>query len=386
MNINADKIQLTSDVSILIGENGGGKSRILNLISDRYTQHGRNVIAVANCIYDKFDSSLSGKKNFNFIGARFGSDMARLALKETLIEIERSSENRLLISNLLKYIGYDASIGISFEPGNNHTKQMIDGLLKLSGLRHSNSIEFLSRNLHYKYNEIIPIDLLGDDYSLSFNKNYIDILNNEDELIHYEIINKITLYLIKNNIAIPLKNASSGELHQISNFSYIASKIKKHSIILIDEPECSLHPKWQEEYINRLFDSFYHYNPKFIIATHSPLILSSLAPTRERIKTYTSSVYNVTDFNATLLNPTSGNVEGLLWEMFKIITPENRYLSNYIIELMNNLDSGDTTQQDALEKISILKRNSNNIKQQATLDGIKEIILKQDKHLTASRD
>jgi predicted ATP-binding protein involved in virulence len=57
----------------------------------------------------------------------------------------------------------------------------------------------------------------------------------------------------------------------------IAANITDNSIILIDEPEISLHPEWQQRYINLLMNTFEgFYNCKFIIATHSPLVISNL--------------------------------------------------------------------------------------------------------------
>lgn len=50
----------------------------------------------------------------------------------------------------------------------------------------------------------------------------------------------------------------------------------ENGIILIDEPETSLHPKWQRKYIRFLLDTFQGLNIQFIIATHSPYILQGI--------------------------------------------------------------------------------------------------------------
>jgi predicted ATPase len=48
------------------------------------------------------------------------------------------------------------------------------------------------------------------------------------------------------------------------------------AIILIDEPETSLHPKWQQKYVQFLLETFKGLDTQFIIATHSPYILQGI--------------------------------------------------------------------------------------------------------------
>ncbi|RZK17347.1 MAG: ATP-binding protein [Flavobacterium sp.] len=75
-----------------------------------------------------------------------------------------------------------------------------------------------------------------------------------------------------------IKEASSGEQSIILSILGIASKIRDNCLILIDEPEICLHPQWQETYIDILTRTFDKYKKcHFIIATHSPLIISRLS-------------------------------------------------------------------------------------------------------------
>jgi len=63
-----------------------------------------------------------------------------------------------------------------------------------------------------------------------------------------------------------IQSLSSGE-HQILAFIY-ACYFAKDKIILIDEPETSLHIDWQRD----LLDSISQYSHQFIICTHSPSV------------------------------------------------------------------------------------------------------------------
>lgn len=47
------------------------------------------------------------------------------------------------------------------------------------------------------------------------------------------------------------------------------------SLIIIDEPEISLHPEWQERFISLMASTFSGYRGcHFLLATHSPLIVA----------------------------------------------------------------------------------------------------------------
>lgn len=85
---------------------------------------------------------------------------------------------------------------------------------------------------------------------------------------------------------ISLHQASSGELTLITSLIYISSVITRNAIILVDEPENSLHPKWQTEYVKNLLDLFYLYEPSIVIATHSALILNGAELNYENVNVY----------------------------------------------------------------------------------------------------
>lgn len=74
-----------------------------------------------------------------------------------------------------------------------------------------------------------------------------------------------------------LRKASSGEQCLTTLMLGISGHITDGSLILIDEPEISLHPMWQKEFMSLLIKTFSHYkNCHFIIATHSPQIIANL--------------------------------------------------------------------------------------------------------------
>ena len=63
---------------------------------------------------------------------------------------------------------------------------------------------------------------------------------------------------------------SSGEKQVVILFTYLA--FQRGKIFVVDEPEISLHPRWQEEFLDGVKDLM-RSDTQLIIATHSPAIV-----------------------------------------------------------------------------------------------------------------
>lgn len=66
---------------------------------------------------------------------------------------------------------------------------------------------------------------------------------------------------------------SSGEQHEVVLLYQLLFKVKANSLILIDEPELSLHIAWQEQFVNDLAQITTLSSFDALIATHSPQII-----------------------------------------------------------------------------------------------------------------
>ncbi|CAG9217812.1 putative ATPase_AAA_core domain-containing protein [Paraburkholderia tropica] len=70
---------------------------------------------------------------------------------------------------------------------------------------------------------------------------------------------------------------SSGQWHLMSSLLGLALSVEPGSLVLVDEPENSLHPEWQRGYIELLTKILKETNGcHTVIATHSPLIASGI--------------------------------------------------------------------------------------------------------------
>lgn len=93
----------------------------------------------------------------------------------------------------------------------------------------------------------------------------------------YEQLKKVNLArsktqskFVRKNLADNIREHSNGE----SAFMYFSEKIKENGLYLLDEPENSLSPERQQELLRFLEDSVRFFGCQFIIATHSPFLLS----------------------------------------------------------------------------------------------------------------
>lgn len=77
---------------------------------------------------------------------------------------------------------------------------------------------------------------------------------------------------------IKINDLSTGEKELITKAFYLEMLQPREAIILVDEPERSLHPLWQKKIVAVYRRLASKYGCQFIVATHSPHIISSVPP------------------------------------------------------------------------------------------------------------
>ena len=71
-----------------------------------------------------------------------------------------------------------------------------------------------------------------------------------------------------------LDSLSSGEQHELVLHYDLLFRVRRNTIVLIDEPELSLHVAWQKRFLPDLIDIVQLSGVDALIATHSPYIIS----------------------------------------------------------------------------------------------------------------
>ncbi|MDD2907834.1 MAG: AAA family ATPase [Candidatus Gracilibacteria bacterium] len=127
------------------------------------------------------------------------------------------------------------------------------------------------------YNKLLNdsrLRLDSDSQSLSFS----DVLNISNEYSEYmgKYIFLNGLGLIKDDVNLSFEELSSGEKFLIIRYISILSGLEKDSIVIIEEPENHLNPKWRELVIPALHKATTEFNSTLIFTTHDYRIIRYL--------------------------------------------------------------------------------------------------------------
>ena len=277
------------DVIVLAGVNGSGKTTILESIKDFFNN--------TNINYDEPE-----KSNVNL--DIFFEDFEKKKIKEA----EKSSNNnkRPLWDFFSALQNYEIYIKRSDKHYHIHIAKKFDIPPKIIYVPAENKFEEIQTysttlSREYKFINIINSNVIKDIPSyIATRRNYLATI--EEDLTMKEITNKVvneinSIFDIleldvklkgfsKDEKTMPIFENSAGEEFDINDLSSGEKQLflrtlsikmlePKNSIILIDEPELSLHPKWQQRIIE-VYKKIGE-NNQIIIATHSPHILGSVS-------------------------------------------------------------------------------------------------------------
>ena len=277
------------DVIVLAGVNGSGKTTILESIKDFFDN--KNI-----------DFNNIEKSNVNL--DIFFEDFE----KNNIEEAEKISINEHKYK-LFEFFHMLSSY--TFYKGNSNSQyhllaKKIDIPPKIIYVPAENkfeNVETKSTTLSRKYEfiNIINSNIIGDIPSyIATRRNYLATI--EEDLTMKEITNRVVKEInrifsvleldvklkgfSKDEKIMPIFENSAGEEFDINDLSSGEKQLflrtlsikmlePKNSIILIDEPELSLHPKWQQRIVE-VYKKIGE-NNQIIIATHSPHILGSVS-------------------------------------------------------------------------------------------------------------
>ena len=278
------------DVIVLAGVNGSGKTTILESIKDFFNNKNINYDEPekSNVNLDIFFEDF--EKNNIEEAEKNCKDKYEHKLKELFYALRDYEYNRKnngeyyrdLIANF-----FENPPKIIYVPAENKFEEIQTYSTTLSR--------------EYKFINIINSNVIKDIPSyIATRRNYLATI--EEDLTMKEVTNKVINEIngifdileldvklkgfSKDEKIMPIFENSAGEEFNINDLSSGEKQLflrtlsikmlePKNSIILIDEPELSLHPKWQQRIIE-VYKKIGE-NNQIIIATHSPHILGSVS-------------------------------------------------------------------------------------------------------------
>ena len=274
ISINFEKNDEPLDLVVLAGSNGSGKTRVLESILkyfQDYLDYKQNNIEVGIFYEEKEKNCISNVQNFFYGLKNFSYHEVNNPLYEIHIEIK----NKLDILPKIIYVPTE----INFQKMNVTSTTLVQEY-KFINIVNTNLIKDIPSYIATKMISAMlknKNEKVGDVQKKVFNE-INEIFENLSIDIKVEDISQdgrnITLFTNSSGDEFDINELSSGEKQLFLRTLAIKMLNPENSIILIDEPELSLHPKWQQ----RIVDVYRKIgkNNQIIIATHSPHILGSV--------------------------------------------------------------------------------------------------------------
>ena len=368
--VRGDKIKLlkslTKDSTLTCKKNGEPVSELKDI------QLPEKLLASSILLTDKFPviATKQGFDIYNYLGVRRTPSVAgtRTLARITAQNLVEISEDKNFLENLeqiLKYLNINGNIIIGYTP--RYFKEIynkdltVDGLIaffddyakkkrttQLRGENHFRKIEknkeLLQEIVKYIHMMVYKIVPYSKDYprSKKFELHILSVLDIKKE---FEIIKQLGwLDLIsfpyiqiineETNTVYDFEDSSSGEYHIFTSLIGLLAKVKDNSVVLIDEPEISMHPNWQMQYfeiLNKLFKKYTGCH--FIIATHSHFLISDLKGENSKIiGLKRDKIIEVVDLPDEL-NAYGWPAEKVLLNVFGVATTRNFYIAEKLSQI-----------------------------------------------------
>jgi len=371
----AEHFAYDDGVAILVGPNGAGKSRALRAIAEEYRGR-RDTVVVSNAAHDRF----RGMPIANRLSFGRGGDSVKSIIKRVLSVILAAEDSSLFqVRAVLQHCGYNDRIG--FRPHLNLGDWLDGGTIPTPwplpttaevAADYERAVFFLRR---CRGSEIEWLETGSTGRELAIRDDLAALLRAEPLLRRIGLVRNVEVYLEKHQQPLVLDDASSGELSLISSLIFLIGLVPRNGVVLIDEPENSLHPGWQRQYVEKVLEALLYKNVSLVIATHSPLIVTGSMARHGPITT----VYRVNGpaFERLEINsdPTSPNgIEEVLWKAFEVVTPANHFVSEEIVAAINEFERDRLSMRDVLELVGRMDRKSEDPTQKEFFGAIRQLI------------
>lgn len=365
---------------VVLGQNGEGKSRLLvNLVNQAKYYSYNNVIAVSTSPFDKFPiKTVFNEIKYSYVGVKgggTGNSILSLISSASLGLLDYNNKNEGDIERILEFLGATSEVEYIFKLNTTHSKVYKQRTLfgkYTYFIKNPGSEEKQLECTDAEFEEIEKYLFLLNG-STDNNKNFrvrliigkLAYIRNQYErsydinemisiLLKFNLIKLIDFKIEKINFGwMSLRLASSGEQCILLSLLGITANISNNTLILIDEPEISLHPEWQERYISLLMKIFERYHScMFVIATHSPQMVSKLTP----VNSYIYTIQNDELLNASEYIKKSSDFQ--LANLFSAPGYKNEYLTRVLIGFLTNPEEFmDDDKLSEIKNIIALRKN-----------------------------
>lgn len=282
------------DVNVLVGKNGLGKSTILQLIQSTLVQEPiNNSLTLCDKVEIIFDDNSNTfalpQKNVDehqfkttlqdFLGSEeFENQLVNTILKTKKIPLqEKNKIKEKLIHEIYSKNFKDLNVKqFQFKKNTKKINVELISTINMSAnsinkIRTSDgrTANFLDLEIENELNRLFKNKTIENDLDRKLTSSLNNIFQETNKKIN---IKNGELSIIQNNgQSLKYQNLSSGERQVIYIFLKVINASINNSLILMDEPEISLHLSWQERLISEIRKV--NKTSQIIIVTHSPAII-----------------------------------------------------------------------------------------------------------------
>lgn len=361
----------------------------LTKIDDRFLASKKlRVPTIVACNFGAFDKFPVQKVNgssqtrydvpyYKYVGAHVNGNMISssaiafrllFALKENMDDRQRQN-----LSSILDFIGYNHTITLNYSIVLKSKKNgsVYDHVLqhvqkdkeysKLTSEQRSNKVRELYdfyKNKEFAKQPTYNYDIDIDQNSLAANED----LNYIYKLKQYDLVQAASVVFYKNGTQIASEEMSSGEFAMLSMvLSISTASSDSHTLILIDEPELSLHPNWQMTIIDNLDRALKDQVCHLLIATHSHMLVSDLPMNRSSVSQWEKDDDGNLIANRIGENTYGWSAEEVLLKVFKTATDRNRYFGERIAKLLEQMGNNTITKEAVADELNELQEISQHL-------------------------
>lgn len=314
---------------------------------------------------------------YKYVGAHVNGNMISssaiafrllFALKENMDDRQRQN-----LSSILDFIGYDHTITLNYSIVLKSKKNgsVYDHVLqhvqkdkeysKLTSEQRSNKVRELYdfyKNKEFAKQPTYNYDIDIDQNSLAANED----LNYIYKLKQYDLVQAASVVFYKNGTQIASEEMSSGEFAMLSMvLSISTASSDSHTLILIDEPELSLHPNWQMTIIDNLDRALKDQACHLLIATHSHMLVSDLPMNRSSVSQWEKDDDGNLIANRIGENTYGWSAEEVLLKVFKTATDRNRYFGERIAKLLEQMGNDTISKEAVADELNELQEISQHL-------------------------
>lgn len=364
-----DGLRKGEEVAILVGPNGAGKSTLLRDLAERNRGY-QEVAVICNTAFDRF----RGMKGVRRLSAGRGYQSPVTVIKRAVLVSLGSYDSRSFqMGSVLEDCHY--APGFAFIVQRSPRAER-----KLSDLYFSNDTyrALVDRLEHIPDGAMIWVDVSSSNARQPPGLDVRELLAFEPQLRKDKVLRGVGVELVikSSGDRIEIHQASSGELSLISSMLFLVANIRENALVVIDEPENSLHPSWQREYVNKLLTTLRYHESTIVIATHSPLIVTGATvqnPGRVSVFQVRKGVPSRLNLDA---SGTTESIEELLWKAFEVVTPASHFVSEELVAAVTGFQKGESSKAEVFELIERMKKASFDPKQEAFFDAVRQLVVR----------